>query len=282
MIPGMKQLYRDRPYAEGYPELEARGVEWYAQHQDMGAADSTRGTTVMDLVARLIDLSAGSRKVAVVGCGPRPLAVRNLVEAGFDAIGIEPVEGSVAEARQFLGDPERALRGAAESMPLPDASQRVVLLEAVLEHVDSPRASLAECQRVLEPGGVLYVYTTNRFRFSWRGRNGEYEVPFFNWFPRIVKESYVFHHLHYDPRLANWTPRPAVHWFSYTDLCALGREAGFGQFYSKLDLADADSPQIRRSAATRFLYRYAKFNPWLRALALLQFGNSIFMLKRPS
>jgi ubiquinone/menaquinone biosynthesis C-methylase UbiE len=279
----MRDLYRDRPYAAGYPDLEARGVEWYAKHQDMGVDDGTvRGMTIMDLVARLIDLSGAGRKVAVVGCGPQPLAVRNLIEQGYDAVGIEPVEGSVKAAREFLGDPSQALRGAAESLPLPDASQRVVLLEAVLEHVDAPHLSLEECHRVLEPGGVLYVYTTNRFRFSLRGRNGEYEVPFYNWFPRIVKESYVFHHLHYDPRLANYTPRPAVHWFSYSDLCALGRDAGFGQFYSKLDLADANSPQIRRRAVTRFLYRYAKFHPWLRALALLHYGNSIFMLKRPS
>jgi ubiquinone/menaquinone biosynthesis C-methylase UbiE len=278
----MDRLYRDRPYSEGYPDLEATGVEWYAKHQDAGVADAApRGLTVMDLIGRLIDLSQGSRKIAVVGCGPEPRAVSNLIESGFDAVGVEPVEGSVEAARGFLGDPARALRGAAEDMPFDDESQRIVLLEAVLEHVDSPRQSLAECHRVLEPGGVLYVYTTNRFRFSLRGRNGEYEVPFFNWFPRIVKESYVFHHLHYDPKLANYSPRPAVHWFSYTDLCALGREAGFGQFYSKLDLADENSPQIQKRASTRFLYRYAKFHPWLRALALLQYGNSIFMLKRP-
>lgn len=278
----MKDLYRNRPYAEGYPDLEARGAEWYAQNQDMGVDKLPRGATVMDLIARLIDLSQGSRKVAVVGCGPQPLTVRNLLDSSYDAVGIEPIEASVNVAQEFLGEPSRVLQGAAESLPLADGSQRVVLLEAVLEHVDSPRSSLEECHRVLEPGGVLYVYTTNRFRVSLRGVNGEYEVPFYNWFPRIVKESYVFHHLHYDPRLASFTPRPAVHWFSYSDLCALGRETGFGQFYSKLDLADQDSPEIRRRAITRFLYRYARFHPWLRALALLQFGNSIFMLKRPA
>ena len=64
----MRDLYRDRRYAEGYPDLEARGVEWYAKHQDMGVVDGmARGTTVMDLVARLIDLSGASGKVAVPG-----------------------------------------------------------------------------------------------------------------------------------------------------------------------------------------------------------------------
>ena len=53
--------------------------------------------------------------------------------------------------------------------------------------------------------------TTNRYRFSPTGSNDEFRVRFFNWFPRIVKESYVFQHLHFDPTLANYSPRPAVH-----------------------------------------------------------------------
>jgi hypothetical protein len=61
----------------------------------------------------------------------------------------------------------------------------------------------------------------------------------------------------------------------------LGREAGFAQFYSKLDLSKENDPAIQKRAASRMLYRYAKHYPWFRALALLQFGNSIFMLKRP-
>jgi SAM-dependent methyltransferase len=191
------------------------------------------------------------------------------------------VAGSAAKAREFLKGEGEVVQGAAEQIPLPDASQRIVLLESVLEHVDSPERCIAECYRILEPGGVLFVYTTNRYRFSLVGRNQEYTTRYFNWFPRLVKEMYVFHHLHYDPRLASYTPRPGVHWFSYADLCALGRRAGFGQFYSKLDLADPDSPIIARSWLRRRFYQACKYRPWLKALALLQFGNSIFMWKRP-
>ena len=48
----------------------------------------------------------------------------------------------------------------------------------------------------------------------------------------------MFQMLHYEPQLANYNARPAVHWFSFPDLCRLGREAGFAQFYSPLDLID--------------------------------------------
>ena len=44
----------------------------------------------------------------------------------------------------------------------------------------------------------------------------------------------MFHHLHYNPSLANFSLRPAVHWWTYADLCRAGREAGFAQFYTRI------------------------------------------------
>jgi SAM-dependent methyltransferase len=156
----------------------------------------------------------------------------------------------------------------------------------VLEHVDSPSQSLREIFRVLKPGGVAYVTTTNRLRFSWRGQNGEYRVLFYNWFPRAVKESYIFQHLTYDPTLANFTERPAVHWFTYAELCRLGREVGFASFYSPLDLRRAEdgklstSPIRRAIQGSRALLTLIQRNAWLRTRVLTQIGSVIFMRKR--
>jgi len=113
-----------------------------------------------------------------------------------------------------------------------------------------------------------------------KGDTGEYNVRYFNWLPDIVKESFVFHHLHYDPSPANYSLRPAVHWYSYADLCRLGRQAGFHQFYSVLDLLDTSDPLISKSKARKFLLKKLKFYPWLRALALTQRSTPMFMLKR--
>ena len=135
-------------------------------------------------------------------------------------------------------------------------------------------------RRVLAPGGIAFVTTTNRHKFSFKGRNGEYHYRFFNWLPNIIKECLVFQHLHYDPRLANYTQLPAVHWFTYAELCQLGRHAGFAQFYSLLDLLDGNDPAIEKSAVKRWALDKFKFNPWLRALALTQKGDTIIMLKK--
>jgi len=274
-MPSPRDLYRNRFLSQGYPELEALGVEYY---KNLQGSNPIAGD-VLAYVARLIDLSKGVRSIADVGCGPKPFNVKQLLAMGYDAYGVEPVPGPVEAARAWLGDQARIHQGCAESLPFPDRSQRVIILSTVLEHVDSPEQCLAEAYRVLVPDGVLYVYTTNRYHFSPTGINDEFRTRFFNWFPALVKECYVFQHLHYDPRLANFTPRPAVHWFTYAGLCRLGRSVGFAQFYSKVDLADPGTV-FSRSLPRRLLLKAVARRPWLRALVLSQTAH-IIMWKRP-
>lgn len=277
------EIYRNRPLTAGVPDMETRYVQMKRTRlgQRLSSDLKCGGLgDIMECVARLVDLGSGPRTVAVVGCGPSPVTVRQLLERGFDAVGVEPVEASLKAAREYLGDAARVKRGAAEEMPFPDASQRVVLMESVLEHVDSPWRSLTEMHRIMTPGGVLFIRTTNRLRFSPCGRNWEMRVPFYNWFPRIVQESYIFQHLHYRPTLADYSPRPAVHWFSFADLCALGRQTGFAQFYSPTDLLNLDKGEARPTWRKRMLDALRR-NPWLRAANLTQIGGDIYMWKRP-
>ena len=71
----------------------------------------------------------------------------------------------------------------------------------------------------------------------------------------------------------------AVHWLTYARLCKLGRRAGFGQFYAKLDpLEPGDS--AARSWLRRNFLKWFKYRPWLRSLALVHYCNSIFTVKR--
>ena len=272
----MNNLYDERYLSEGYPELEKLGVEYFKQHQGTG----TRVSELMACIKKLVNTSDGLNTVCVIGCGPNPSSVKKFLEEGFDAVGIEPLAGSAEAASLFLGDRSRIINSSAEKLPLPDNSQRIVILESVLEHVDSPSISLSEAYRVLIHGGVLYVSTTNKYRISLQGKNGEFNVKFYNWLPNTIKESYVFKHLHYDPRLANYTPRPAVHWFRYAELRNLGRSVGFSQFYSLVDLLDTDSETINKSILRKFFLNKIRYNPWLRAIALTQFGSTIFMLKK--
>jgi ubiquinone/menaquinone biosynthesis C-methylase UbiE len=272
-------LYTNRRLAQRFPGLERLAVEKFIEEQEKVSDEGSSVEKLLTRLDRLVGLSE-LQDVLVLGCGPRPRLIKGLAQKHYNVIGVEPDPSFVRSAETFLGSPKKILEGSAEEIPLPSNSQDLIICESVLEHVDSPTKSLDEIFRVLRPGGVAYVVTTNRHQVSLRGHNGEYNVRYFNWLPDIVKESFVFHHLHYDPSLANYTSRPAVHWYSYADLCKLGRQAGFHQFYSVLDLLELDDPSIAKSRARKFLLNRLKFNPWVRALALTQVGFLIFMLKR--
>jgi len=275
-IQELKSLYLNRKLSMGYPEIETNGIHYYSNLQ----SNQPYTLAVVKCIEKLIDVAEGPKTLLVVGCGPNPHSIKELLNIGYDAIGLDVIPKYVSSAMDFLGDWQRVELGEAESMPFPVNSRRIILMENLLEHVDSPSKSLAEAYRVLLPGGVLFISTANRWKLSLTGKTLEFHVRFFNWFSDLVKESYVFQHLHYDPSLANYTPRPAVHWFSYPDLCKLGRQAGFAQFYSLIDLVDSDRPSVSKSWLRRFLLDKVRYNPWLRALALTQTGGSIFMLKR--
>jgi ubiquinone/menaquinone biosynthesis C-methylase UbiE len=275
-----KSAYRDRRLSEGYPGLDAMSLETFEEALARQPDDTERVRMIVDSLDRLIDVRA-ARNVLLVGCGPRPETMRILREIGFNVLGVETVWNFVVAARRHLDDEAAVLEGRAEELPSASESQDVVILESVLEHVDSVGRSLAEAHRVLAPGGVAYISTTNRLRLV---PDAEFNVRFFPLLPKAVKESYVFRQLHYEPSLANNSDRPAVHWFTFAELCQLGREAGFFQFYSPLDLKSPEPWNFSGGGRARRLkakaLAYVQNNPWLRALALTQRGGVIFMMKR--
>lgn len=275
---GEDNLYGNRLMADGHPVLATAHLEWYVTNLENLPDESARNSRMITYLGRVVDLSP-PKDLLVIGCGPRPTLIKQLRESGYRVTGVEPLPTYLEAAREYLGGAD-ILQGSAEALPVPDARYDLVLCESVLEHVDSPRLALDEMHRALRPGRIAFVTTTNRLRFSLVGNAGEFNVRFFNWFPRLVRESYAFRHLHYDPTLANFTLRPAVHWFTYSRLCELGRESGFAQFYSPLDLLKKDDPVIAQRWWRRALLRSLQRSPWLRALALTQVGHGIVMLKR--
>ena len=278
-----EDIYKDRKYADGYPNMAQLAHKFFSNSVASRPDDTPQVEQLLTYLGRLIDLSK-SRKILALGCGPLPQIAQILINKGYTVVGVDPILSFVETAREYLNDSASVIQGSAEAIPLPDYSQHIVIFESVLEHVDSIPHSLEEIYRVLTPGGVLWLSTTNRYRFSLKGLNGEFNVPFYSWFPRLVKESYIFQHLHYNPKLANYTERPAVHWLSFADLCSRGRDAGFGQFYTRMDLirlSDLRSSKgLLRRAFLPLLLPLIQQNPWLRSLALTQVGDAIFMLKR--
>ena len=100
-----------------------------------------------DLVRNLLDRFAAGGPVLDLGCGSG-LFASQLGHAGTPAIGLD----RVLHRHPALVAP--GVRGDALRLPFRDGSAAVALLRDVLEHVDEA-AALAECRRVLRPGGVL-------------------------------------------------------------------------------------------------------------------------------
>ena len=195
------ELYTDRKLAQGYPELERLSLEWFTARLDARPDDRPRVEKLLSYLNRLVNLGE-VRNILVIGCGPKPQIIKVLADMKYNVTGIEPIHSYVHSAREYVDIPGSILIGSAEEIPVDDNSQHLVFAESVLEHVDSPTMSLREFYRVLAPGGIVVISTTNRYRISLKGDNGEFNVRFFNWLPDLVKECFVFQHLHYDPGLA--------------------------------------------------------------------------------
>ncbi len=94
-------------------------------------------------VARALS-TYGRGRLLDVGCGERPYAT--LPSAVSEWVGFDDPSNAGAD-----------VRGRAESLPFDDGSFDTVMCTQVIEHVPEPRAVLAECARVLRPGGILIV-----------------------------------------------------------------------------------------------------------------------------
>lgn len=116
---------------------------------------SLGGRTKARFVAGLADVRPGDH-VVDVGCGSGP-AIRAALRRGATADGVDPSSTMLAVARRLtLG--RRAARwhvGAAESIPVADATATVVWSVATVHHWQDVAAGVAEARRVLRPGGRL-------------------------------------------------------------------------------------------------------------------------------
>jgi len=142
----------------GHPErvrqlFDAKAGSWAAKYAPRGRL-AGRLTRLADEARR--HLSAGEC-VLDLGCGTGDLA-RHLATLGLHVTGCDISRNMLEQAAAADQD------GAASwlqldprwtVLPFGPASFDAVIAASVLEYVDSPRAVLRECARVLRPGGVL-------------------------------------------------------------------------------------------------------------------------------
>jgi SAM-dependent methyltransferase len=84
-----------------------------------------------------------------IGCGEKPFA--SFLEGKIAKhIGVDIADG-------FYNRSSIDLIGSAYDVPAPDNSADAVILSQVIEHLETPRVAFKEAQRILKPGGLLFL-----------------------------------------------------------------------------------------------------------------------------
>ncbi len=109
------------------------------------------------LIAATVYRRAG--RLLDVGCG-RGEYLQEFVKLGYAGAGVD----SAASSAGFAADCViKTVDLDAQAFPFPDASFDFVFSKSVVEHLHRPEAMIAECLRVLKPGGTAVIMTP-----SWR------------------------------------------------------------------------------------------------------------------
>ena len=115
----------------------------------------------------------GSRvRLLDVGCSSGAF-LRVARELGLEAEGVE-ISPEAAEAARQAGF--RVHTGLLENAGYPDASFDAIALIELLEHLREPRGLLAECRRILRPGGILMATTPNGASWTARAMGASWDV----------------------------------------------------------------------------------------------------------
>ncbi len=168
-------------------------------------------------------------RVLDVGCGTGAWSV-HWTARGAHVTGADFDREFLSRARQRPGLTAVSFRGVvadATRLPLASAQFDVVTLNSLLEHVPDWRSVVDEAVRVLAPGGVLVLHTTNA-RHPFQGEvNG---FPFYPWLPAPVRDRVLAWIMAHRRDMVNYTDFPAVHWFSTPQLARVLRAHGLHVF----------------------------------------------------
>jgi 2-polyprenyl-6-hydroxyphenyl methylase/3-demethylubiquinone-9 3-methyltransferase len=193
-------------------------VEYY-EKQSVSPESFARFGRVLELMLRMratLGLTTARLDVVDIGCNAGTQSFM-WAERGHAVHGLD-INAPLLEIARRRGR-DRGLdidfrEGTATSLPWPDASMDVCLMPELLEHIPEWEPCLAEAARVLRPGGVIYLSTTNRLC----PRQMEFELPLYGWYPRRLKRRYERLAVTTRPELVNHAKFPAVNWFTPYEL----------------------------------------------------------------
>lgn len=222
-----------------------------------------RLSSVRDAVLRVAaehDQQAIPLEVADIGCGAGTQCLL-WAELGHRVHGLDVNEPllQLAQARaDSIGYSIDFKIGSASELPWPDASMDVCLALELLEHVEGWEKCLTESSRILRPGGILVVTTTNFLCPI----QEEFRLPLYSWYPGRLKRYFESLARTSRPELANYATYPAVNWFSFYGLSTVLHKSGF-QCLDRFDVLDV----TKKSGLVRWIVYSVQRVPPLRWIA---------------
>ena len=173
--------------------------------------------------------------VADIGCGAGTQACL-WAERGHRVFGVDINEPLIRLARSRAEERHLDIKfevGSATMLPWADASMDICIVPELLEHVADWESCVKEATRVVRPGGLLYLSTTNVLC----PRQQEFALPLYSWYPAPLKRYCERLAVTTRPGIANHAKYPAVNWFSFYELRNYLRPLGFRSL-DRFDLID--------------------------------------------
>jgi len=246
--------------------------DYYAR--ESGSIEARRRFERMrDAIMRFVQRPAGRPlEVADVGCGAGTQSIV-WAEAGEMVHAVDVNERLIELGRsraEAAGLTIDFRLGSATDLPWANESMDVCIAPELIEHVADWEGCIREFVRVLRPGGILLMTTTNRLCPI----QEEFNLPLYSWYPSALKRRYERLSTTTRPELANYARYPAVNWFTFYGLRRYLAARGFRSVdrFGMMDVtgksaaAKAVVSAIRSLPPLRFLGQMA--TPGTRILAI--------------
>jgi 2-polyprenyl-3-methyl-5-hydroxy-6-metoxy-1,4-benzoquinol methylase len=136
--------------------MEAARVR-YEEYWDRAAPPPDEDPLTEERVQHFLRIAPNARTVLDLGCGSGR-ASRLLADAGKMVVGLDISSRALRKATARAFDGIGYVMGSCETtFPLQSESVDAVFCADVIEHLLNPQVTIAECNRVLKPGGTLFV-----------------------------------------------------------------------------------------------------------------------------
>lgn len=239
--------------------------QFYDYYAKASASDQTlrRFAAIRDNILRIIGRGNDPLEIADIGCGGGTQSLM-WAELGHRVHALDINERLLQLARDraaMAGYVIDFRLGSATELPWANNCVDVCLVPEVLEHVAEWRRCLDEFTRILRPGGILFLTTTNKLC----PLQQEFNLPLYSWYPSQIKRYFENLALTTRPQLANYAKYPAVNWFSFYDLrdVLLNRRL---RCLDKFDVMDLSNKHFAKKIAVLFI-RHVPLFRWLAHVA---------------